>query len=325
MAAAELRAFARLRARWSRRWTVGRQVGSLRSARDVTVGNIQQVRAVWNGDRWELHIVCKVQIPVEDAPGDDTAGIDLGIKNYRAIADDDGDAESYPGNVLKRDKHHFTRDEYDTEGENGLSKRALRARQKPSRRKDHFLYAPGKHVVEQCIDHGVGRIAIGDLSDIREDETGDSRNWGKRGNKKLHGRGFDRFATLLEYEAEEHGILVDRESERDTSKTCSCCGRRLDILPALKHGAFSSHFRNANRVERGLYICESCGATICGCECCSEYPQKDNSGSSHRAYQQRSLGTASSSPVRSNLRVVPPEGTGELQSLLSQRSGILGL
>jgi len=89
------------------------------------------------------------------------------------------------------------------------------ARQKLSRRKDHFLHALAKHIVEQCIDHEVGRIAIGDLSKIREDENGNSRNWGKRGNKKLHGWEFDRFTRLLEYKAEEHGILVDRTSERD--------------------------------------------------------------------------------------------------------------
>jgi len=213
---------------------------------DVTVENIQQVRAVWNGDRWELHLVCKVEVLVEDAPGDNTAGIDLGIKNYLAIAYDDGDAELYLGNVLKEDKHYFTRDEYGTEGENGPSRRALRARKKLSRRKNHFLHALAKHIVEQCIDHEVGRIAIGDLSEIREEENGDSRNWGRSGNKKLHGWEFDRFTNLLEYKAEEHGILVDRTSEHDTSKTCSCCGRK----------------RDANRVERGLYVCESCDATM---------------------------------------------------------------
>jgi putative transposase len=213
---------------------------------DVEVENIQQVRAVWNGTRWELHIVCNVKIPTEDTPGDNTAGIDLGISNYLAIAYDDGDTELYPGNVLKQDKHYFTRGEYDTEGENGPSKRALRARQKLSRRKDHFLHALSKRIVEQCIDHEVGRIAIGDLSEIREDENGDSRNWGKQGNKKLHGWEFDRFTNLLEYKAEEHGILVDRTSERDTSKTCSCCGRKC----------------GSNRVERGLYVCESCSVTI---------------------------------------------------------------
>ncbi|MCD2200704.1 transposase [Halobacterium sp. KA-4] len=213
---------------------------------DVDVENIQQVRGVWNGDEWELHLVCKKEIPVEDAPGDKTAGIDLGISNYLAIDYEDGASELYPGNVLKEDKHYFTREEYQTEGESGPSKRALKARQKLSRRKDHFLHTLSKHIVERCVEEGVAKIAVGDLSDIREDENGDSRNWGASGNKKLHGWEFDRFTNLLEYKADEHGILVDRVDEENTSKTCSCCGQ----------------IRDSNRVERGLYVCSSCETTM---------------------------------------------------------------
>jgi putative transposase len=44
----------------------------------------------------------------------------------------------------------------------------------------------------------VEKIAVGDLSDIREDENGDSRNWGASGNKKIHGWEFAHFARLLE-------------------------------------------------------------------------------------------------------------------------------
>ena len=64
--------------------------------------------------------------------------------------------------------------------------------------------------------------------------------------KKLHGWEFDRFTRLLEYKAEEHGILVSRVSDRDSSKTCSCCGRTCD----------------ENRVERGLYVCDSYGVVM---------------------------------------------------------------
>jgi putative transposase len=213
---------------------------------DVEVENIQQVRGVWNGDMWELHIVCNKEIPVEDAPGEKKAAIDLGISNYLAIDYEDGASELYPGNTLKEDKHYFTQEEYQTEGENGPSKRAQKARQKLSRRKDHFLHTLSKHIVQRCVEEGVSEIAVGDLSDIREDETGDSRNWGASGNKKLHGWGFSRFTTLLEYKAEEHGILVNRTTERDTSKTCSCCGRKC----------------NSNRVKRGLYVCDLCRTTM---------------------------------------------------------------
>ena len=213
---------------------------------DVEVENIQQVRAVWNGDCWELHLVCNVEIPVEDAPGDKTAGIDLGISNYLAIDYEDGASELYPGNTLKEDKHYFTRDEYQTEGKNGPSKRARKARRTRSRRKDHFLHTLSKHIVHRCIEEDVEKMAVGDLSDIRRGEDGDSNNWGQSGNKKLHGWEFDRFTRLLEYKAEEHGILVDRVDEANTSKTCSCCGKISD----------------ANRVERGLYVCSSCGTTM---------------------------------------------------------------
>jgi putative transposase len=145
-----------------------------------------------------LHLVCETEIRVEDALGNKTAGIDLGISNYLAIDYEDGPSELYPGNRLKEDKHYFTREEYQTEGENGPSKRARRTRRKLSRRKDHFLHALSKHIVQRCVEEGIGTIAVGNLSDIREDDSGDSRDWGQRGNKKLHGWEFDRFARLLE-------------------------------------------------------------------------------------------------------------------------------
>ena len=213
---------------------------------DIEVENVQQVRAVWKGDRWEVHISVRKKIPVEKAPGDDTAGIDLGRKNYVAIAYEDGDAELYPGNRLKQEKHYFTREEYDTERGDEPSKRALRARRKLSRRKDHFLHTLSRHIVERCVEKGVGTIAVGDLRYIREDEDGESRNWGKDGNKKLHGWEFDRFTRLLEYKSEEYGILVERVDEKNTSKTCCCCGK-ID---------------GDNRVERGLYVCTSCDSVM---------------------------------------------------------------
>ena len=48
---------------------------------------------------------------------------------------------------------------------------------------------------------------------------------------------------MIEYKAEAEGITVEQVSERDTSKTCSACGRP----------------RKSNRFERGLYVCDECG------------------------------------------------------------------
>ena len=75
---------------------------------DLTeVKKVQNVRAVWNGDEWELHFVCKVELETLDSAGDGVAGIDLGITNIATVAFPD-EYILYPGNSLKQDKHYFT-------------------------------------------------------------------------------------------------------------------------------------------------------------------------------------------------------------------------
>ncbi|ELZ82967.1 IS1341-type transposase (TCE32) [Haloferax elongans ATCC BAA-1513] len=207
-----------------------------------TVESVQQVRAVWTGDEWELHFVCKVEIEVAESPGEKTVGVDLGINNFAALAYEDGHSELYPLNCLKQDDYYFSKriarcDDSDSEQANRLN-------QKKSARRTHYFHTLSKHIVERCVGEGVGTIVVGNLSGIREDEENDeSENWGKHGNLDLHSWAFDRFTSMLEYKAEMEGIVVERVSERDTSKSCSCCGRK----------------RDANRVERGLYVCDGCG------------------------------------------------------------------
>lgn len=92
----------------------------------------------------------------------------------------------------------------------------------------------------------MGRINIGKLAGVREDENSDSKNWGRHGNLDLHGWAFDRFTKILTYKVKVKGIEVVEVSERDTSKTCCVCGREDD----------------SQRVERGLYVCVSCDAAF---------------------------------------------------------------
>ncbi len=67
----------------------------------VTVENLQQV------GRWELHLVCKHEVETPDTPGDETAGVDLGICNFAAIAYNTEETDLYPGNRLKQDGYYF--------------------------------------------------------------------------------------------------------------------------------------------------------------------------------------------------------------------------
>ena len=199
------------------------------------VNSVQNVRAVWNGDEWELHFVCKVEVETLDSAGDEVAGIDLGITNIATVAFPD-EYVLYPGNSLKEDKHYFNRAEYETEGENGPSETSMWARRKLAYRETHFYHTLTDTIITECVERGVGTLAVSWPEDVRESD------WGKTGNKKLHTWAFDRIYRYLEYKGEIRGVKVLKENEWDTSKTCSKCGDDT----------------KANRVERGLYVCSSC-------------------------------------------------------------------
>ena len=213
---------------------------------DVEVENLQQVRAVYDKakGRWELHLVYTDEIETPTAPGTESAGVDLGICNFAAVAYSTEEADLYPGNRLKQDGYYFPKEIAKCDDSGG--DRATRLYHKWSERRTHFFHSLAKHIVQRCVERDVGRINVGDLEGVRKDENGTSKNWGRHGNLDLHGWAFDRFTNILEYKAKVEGIEVVEVSERDTSKTCCVCGREDD----------------SQRVERGLYVCEECDAAF---------------------------------------------------------------
>ena len=154
------------------------------------------------------------------------------------------EADLYPGNRLKQDGYYFPKEitKCDDSGANGplVSTRSGRSAA-PT-----FFHFLAKHIVRRCVEQEVGRINVGNLAGVREDDTGESKNWGKHGNLDLHGWAFDRVSNILEYKAKVKGIEVVDVDERTTSKMCCVCGREHD----------------SQRVERGLYVCESCDAAF---------------------------------------------------------------
>jgi putative transposase len=210
---------------------------------DVDIENVQVVHAVYEYDEWRLHIVCRHDIEVE-SPGNRTAGVDLGISNIAAVSFGD-ETLLFPGGWLKESKHYYKRVEYECEGENGLSRRARSAKRTLKDRRRHFHHTLSKRIITECVERNVGRLMVGDLGGIRAEDDGSGRDWGRHGNKMLHGWAFGKLTTMLEYKGEATGIEVVVDSERDTSKTCAVCG----------------HKNGSQRVERGLYHCQQCGRT----------------------------------------------------------------
>jgi putative transposase len=213
---------------------------------EVTVENLQQVRAVYDKSkgRWEIHFVCKHEVETPDAPGTETAGIDLGVCNFAGVSYSTEDPDLYPGNRLTEDGYYFLKEIAKCDDSEGQE--ATRLHHKWSERRTHFFHSLAKHIVEQCVEQGVGRINVGKLAGVREDENGESKNWGKHGNLDLHGWAFDRFTKVLTYKANVEGIDVVEVPERNTSKTCCVCGTEDE----------------SQRVDRGLYVCKPSDAAF---------------------------------------------------------------
>ena len=75
--------------------------------------------------------------------------------------------------------------------------------------------------VKHCSEAGIGKIAIGDLTGIRE-----NIDYGKRANQKLHQWAFGKVTELITYKAKALGIKVELVDEAYTSQTCPRCGNR---------------------------------------------------------------------------------------------------
>ena len=118
---------------------------------DVDVQNVQQVRAVWTGEEWELHIVCHVEVEDTDAPGERVAGIDLGICNFAAVAVD-GEALLYPGGAFKEDDYYFQKER--AKCDDSDSQNARRLDRKRDERRTHFLHAVSADIVDECTARG---------------------------------------------------------------------------------------------------------------------------------------------------------------------------
>jgi putative transposase len=204
------------------------------------IGEVQAVRAVWNGTAYEIHIVHEVEVP-EESPGEKVAGVDLGICVTAAVAYPE-EAALYPGNTLKEDRKYFSQKEYQTQGSNGPSNRAEWAREKLSNRTEDFRDKLSHEIAEQCKKREVGTIVIGDPSGVEEDD------WGRHGNKRLKNWGFSTLGDMIEYKCLDRGIEVVRQEERGTSSSCSKCG----------------HEDDDSRTERGLWVCSSCDTVIHG-------------------------------------------------------------
>ena len=209
-------------------------------------GEAKMCNIIYDDTKWMAHIVYEVpEVPLRNNPG--IIAIDIGIINLVASVDTQGNSTIYSGKQALSIQHYFnkeiakvqskTMNQYKRRGSETITKMHRRKR----RQINQIIHTITKEVIEEAERNNVGVIVCGDVKNIRR-----NKNWGKRGNQKLHTWAFAKLLSQIEYKAKLSGIRFEKVEERGTSKTCSVCGA----------------MRRANRKYRGLYVCKSCGAVI---------------------------------------------------------------
>ena len=167
----------------------------------------------------------------------DNLYIDMGIRNLATIFDGKK-ATIYSGGIVSANNQY--KDKNVAKIQETLATHKLKSSEskrefarKTRVRNKQAINAMTTKIVETAKEERKG-IIIGNLSTIR-----DVTKFSRYANQKIGQWEFGEIARQLEYKAKIEGIMFKKVSERDTSKTCSLCGRQ-----------------EKGRVCRGLYRCK---------------------------------------------------------------------
>lgn len=196
------------------------------------------VKNRWKGKQGRLEIIYDELSeswyafqPVEVEPlrqpiGNTRAYCDLGVR-VLIMVEIDGEIIGYDGNPLLSDWWYWTKKiaEYQSElNENGkhTSKKLRKLYRKRKRRFRHAVSTIVKRFVGVYYDKGVSEIVMGDLTNIRKNNSK-----GKKANSMVHNFWSHRYlAQRIKEKAEEYGIRVVEVDESYTSSVCPRCGLR---------------------------------------------------------------------------------------------------
>ena len=194
------------------------------------VSNIAIVNLVYTRGYYELHFVYNTEKP-DASKADGVVGVDIG-EIHPIVSHDGQNTLIFNGRYIRslyrlrnkviasfgkkidRCQRHSKRWWY-------LVRRKWKRIRKIDNQIKDALHQHTTKFVKHCSESGIGTIAIGDLTGIRE-----NINYGPRANQKLHQWAFGKVTELIIYKAKALGIKVELIDEAYTSQTCPKCGNR---------------------------------------------------------------------------------------------------
>ena len=191
--------------------------------------------------RWYVAFQCEVDDPLPTGTGE--IGIDLGLKMLAVCTD---------GTTVPSLMHYRRYESALAVAQRAGNKRRVRAiHAKIANARRHHLHEQSTRIAWEN-----ELIVVGNVSAAKLARTGMA--------KSVLDAGWSSFRTMLRYKASRHGARYVEADERNTSRTCSCCGTIPDSSPkgmgalGVRHWVCSdcgaSHDRDVNAAWNILFV-----------------------------------------------------------------------
>lgn len=194
-------------------------------------------------DKFILELVYEKELPtIKVKEEQKILGLDLGVNNLVATSD----GLIIKGGVVKSINQFFNKQKAK------IQKQLSKQNQWTSKRKQQLMrwrynkihdlfHKASQMIIRHSVRKGVTTIVIG-----RNKNWKQNSHMGKKNNQKFTSVPFNKLIKMIQYKAEERGIVFKLVTEEYTSQTCSSCGYRS----------------RSNRKHRGLFVCKKCKLVI---------------------------------------------------------------
>lgn len=226
------------------------KIGRLSGLREI-----KEVQVSFREDgKLKLSIVYEVVLPKEKPDNGRYFSIDLGIKNNFTCYDS-ANVTSFILSGWLAKTHWFDKEiarlqsiSAGQQAAQGVqypksSKKVLRLYERRRAVQKDFLHKSARFLVDYCVENNLHTIILGDWTKIRENPDGTPKDWGRKGNAKLHAFPFKKFLKILTYKCALVGIRLVVRSEAYTSQ-----------CPPDSIGFSKEFSAKQNRKYRGLFV-----------------------------------------------------------------------
>jgi len=188
----------------------------------------------------KIEIVYEKETRPIDYENNRAIGIDIGLNNLAAITSNEQHLSwLINGRPLKSINQYYNKKLAQLKSKNAVAQIDILSR-KRKLKIDNYLHWASRMVVNLCLEHKIPKIVIGKNDNWKQDI-----NLGRRNNQNFVQIPFAKFIEMIEYKAEEVGIIVILTEESYTSKCDHLAGEEMKhqeeyLGRRIKRGQFRS-------------------------------------------------------------------------------------